>query len=77
MLGPAVGMTCAIARIVAAMPGISSRGNDRRGTGMMVGLHRTLGAATVGDAYDKDDQLVVEQLVDDAVVGKAQAAETA
>ena len=44
---------------------------------MMEGLHRTVGAATVGDAYDKDDQLVVEQLVDDAVVGNAQAAETA
>ena len=43
----------------------------------MEGLPRTVGAATVGDAYDKDDQLVVEQLVDDAVVANAQAAQTA
>ena len=44
---------------------------------MLEGLHRTLGAATVGDAYDKDDQLVVEQLIHDAVVANAQAAQTA
>ena len=43
----------------------------------MEGSPRPVGAATVGDADDKDDQLVVEQLVDDAVVANAQASQTA
>ncbi len=44
---------------------------------MLEGLHRAVGAATVGDADDKDDQFVVEQLIQDAVVANAQAAQTA
>ena len=43
----------------------------------MEGLPRPVGAATMGDADDEYNQLVVEQLVDDAVVANAQAAQTA
>ena len=42
-----------------------------------MGLHRPVGAATVGDADDEYNQLVVEQLIHDAVVANAQASQTA
>ena len=44
---------------------------------MLEWLHRAVGAATVGDADDKYDQFVVEQLIHNAVVADAQAAQTA